>query len=140
VLDSSQSRADALEGMAVSLRSKVSGEGRLYGSVGTREIADALSEKGVPVDKAEVVLDHGAIREVGEYDVPVRLHADVIATVKVTIEGEQIEADEDLEELLEAEAPQKVAQEAVDSDESAESDEAASGDGEEDAPTEEKSE
>ena len=110
MLDSSQSRAAALEGMAVNLRSRVSGEGRLYGSVGTREIADALSEKGVPVDKAEVVLDHGAIREVGEYDVPVRLHADVVVTVKVTIEGEQVESDADLEELLEAEAPQEVAQ------------------------------
>ena len=109
VLDSSQARADALQGMAVTLRSRVSGEGRLYGSVGTRDIADALSEKGVPVDKAEVVLDHGAIREVGEYDVPVRLHADVVAMVTVTVEGEHVEGDEDLEELLEAAAPKQPA-------------------------------
>ncbi|TDJ33150.1 MAG: 50S ribosomal protein L9 [Gammaproteobacteria bacterium] len=136
-LGASQSRAGALEGMAVCIRSRVSGEGRLYGSVGTREIADALSEKGVPVDKAEVVLDHGAIREVGEYDIPVRLHVDVIATVKVTIEGERLEAGEDLEELLEAEAPQDVGQE---SGESPEPDEAASDDSEKDKPAGERSE
>jgi large subunit ribosomal protein L9 len=106
VLGSARDRANALEGMAVTLRSRVSGEGRLYGSIGTRDIADALSEKGVPVDKSEVVLDHGAMREVGEYDVQISLHADVTATVKVTVEGEQVEGEE-LEELLEAEAPRR---------------------------------
>lgn len=102
-LGSAESRAEALEGMAVTLRAKVSGEGRLYGSVGTREIANALGEKGIPVDKAEVVLDHGALREVGEYDITIKLHADVSAQVKVTIGGEEVEG-EALEELLEAES------------------------------------
>jgi large subunit ribosomal protein L9 len=60
----------------------------LYGSVGPREIADALTKAGTPVEKSEVVLGEGAFRHIGEYEVLLHLHADVETPVKVVIEPE----------------------------------------------------
>ena len=63
-------------------------EGRLYGSVGTQEIASALTERGVEVHKSEVRMPEGVIRQVGEYEVPVQLHAGVSVDVPVTVIAE----------------------------------------------------
>ncbi|MNJ67182.1 50S ribosomal protein L9 [compost metagenome] len=60
-------------------------EGKLFGSIGTHDIADALTASGVPVAKAEVRLPNGTIRQVGEYDVALHLHTDVEATVKLIV-------------------------------------------------------
>ena len=60
-------------------------EGKLYGSVGPREIAEAFTAVGLPLEKSEVVMGEGPIRHVGEFDVLVHLHADVQTTVKVVV-------------------------------------------------------
>lgn len=70
---------------AVVIASKSGDEGKLFGSIGTHDIADALTASGVEVAKSEVRLPNGTIRQVGEYDVAVHLHTDVEATVRVVV-------------------------------------------------------
>lgn len=72
----------------VTIASKAGDEGKLFGSVGTRDIADAITEAGVAVSKAEVKLPNGTLRETGEFDIDLQLHAEVIATIKVVIIAE----------------------------------------------------
>ena len=72
----------------VTIASKAGDEGKLFGSVGTRDIADAITEAGVKVSKAEVKLPNGTLRETGEFDIDVQLHAEVTATVKVVVIAE----------------------------------------------------
>ena len=60
-------------------------EGKLFGSIGTRDIADAVIAAGVEIDKAEVRLPEGALREVGEYEVDIQVHGEVTATIAVAV-------------------------------------------------------
>ena len=85
-LGDAESRRAKLEGASVTVYATASTEGKLYGSVGPREVAEALSKLGTPVEKSEVVM--GAIRHVGESEVIVHLHADVEVPVKVVVEAE----------------------------------------------------
>jgi large subunit ribosomal protein L9 len=87
-LGDAESRKAKLEGATVTIYANASSEGKLYGSVGPREIADALTKLGMPVGKAEVVMGEGAIRNVGETEVIVHLHADVETSVKVVVAPE----------------------------------------------------
>jgi large subunit ribosomal protein L9 len=64
---------------------KAGDEGKLFGSVGTRDIADAVTAAGLEVTKAEVLLPNGLIRVVGDYEVSLQLHSDVVATIKVSV-------------------------------------------------------
>ena len=81
-------RLSKLEGASVTIYANASTEGKLYGSVGPREIADALTKAGTPVEKSEVILGEGAFRHIGEYEAVVHLHADIETTVKVVVEAE----------------------------------------------------
>jgi len=83
-----EARAAKLAELAVTLVTKAGDEGKLFGSIGTRDIADAITAAGVAVIKAEVRLPEGALREVGEYEIDVQLHSEVTQIVKVTIEAE----------------------------------------------------
>ena len=83
-----EARKAKLEGASVTIAANASTEGKLYGSVGAREIADAFTAAGLPVSKSEVILGEGAFRNIGEYDVLIHLHADVETTVKVVIVAE----------------------------------------------------
>lgn len=87
-LAAAQARADKLEGLSVTIPQKAGDEGKLFGSVGTQDIADACVAAGVEVAKSEVRMPTGAIREVGEFDIDIQLHGDVTATVKVVIVAE----------------------------------------------------
>ena len=87
-LGDAESRKAKLEGASVTIYANASSEGKLYGSVSPREIADALTKLGMPVEKAEVVMGEGAIRNVGETEVIVHLHADVETPVKVIVAAE----------------------------------------------------
>ncbi|WP_440054294.1 50S ribosomal protein L9 [Pseudoalteromonas sp. T1lg65] len=88
-LAASQARAEKLEALAeVTLVSKAGDEGKLFGSIGTRDIADAISAVGVEVAKSEVRLPLGTIRETGEFDVAIQVHSDVTATIKVIVIAE----------------------------------------------------
>ena len=92
-----QERADALTDVNVIMRAKSGDEGKLFGSIGTRDIAEALTNSGLEVDRAEIKLPEGTLRQVGEYSVDIQLHHDVTATILVTILSEDGD-DEDLEE------------------------------------------
>ena len=87
-LAAAQARKTRMEGASVTIKANASTEGKLYGSVGPREIAEAFSAAGLPLEKAEVIMGEGPLRRVGESDVEVHLHADVHTTVKVVIQPE----------------------------------------------------
>lgn len=87
-LDDAESRRAKLEGASVTLYANASTEGKLYGSIGPREIAEALTKAGTRVSKSEVVMGEGALRRTGEFEVLVHLHADVETPVKVVVEPE----------------------------------------------------
>ncbi|WP_076417169.1 50S ribosomal protein L9 [Colwellia sp. UCD-KL20] len=72
----------------VTIASKAGDEGKLFGSIGTRDIANAITEAGVEVTKAEVRLPLGAIRETGEFDIVIHLHNDVDTNIKVVVIAE----------------------------------------------------
>ena len=84
-LASAQARANELAELVVTITANAGDEGKLFGSIGTHDIAEALTASGVEVSKAEVRLPHGTIRQIGEFDVAVHLHTDVEATVKVVV-------------------------------------------------------
>ena len=84
-LEGAEGRQAKLEGATVTIAANASTEGKLYGSVGPRDIAEALTAAGIPVEKAEVVMGDGPLRNIGEHEVVVHLHADIDATVKVIV-------------------------------------------------------
>lgn len=73
---------------SVTMTVKAGDEGKLFGSIGVRDICDLLNKAGAEVEKREVRLPEGSLRMVGEYDVIVELESDVTATVKVIISPE----------------------------------------------------
>ncbi|HWV14879.1 MAG TPA: 50S ribosomal protein L9 [Cellvibrio sp.] len=81
-------RAEKLAALEVTIAANAGDEGRLFGSIGTRDIADAITAAGVAVSKAEVRLPSGVLREVGQYDISVQLHAEVIQAVKLVVVAE----------------------------------------------------
>lgn len=87
-LVSAKARAEQLAELVVTIKANAGDEGKLFGSIGARDIAVAINEAGVKVAKAEVKLPEGTLREVGEYDVDVQLHVDVIQAVKLVVEAE----------------------------------------------------
>lgn len=86
--DGAEGRRAKLEGASVTIRANASTEGKLFGSVGPRDIADAFTAAGLPLEKSEVVMGEGALRNIGEYEVIAKLHADVETTIKVVVEAE----------------------------------------------------
>jgi large subunit ribosomal protein L9 len=84
-LEGAEGRKAALENAEVTISANASTEGKLYGSIGPREIAEALTKLGHKVEKSEVVLGEGPLRRTGEHEVLVHLHADVETTVKVIV-------------------------------------------------------
>lgn len=87
-LAAARARSEAIAQLAVTISRKAGEEGRLYGSVGTKDIAEAATAAGVPVKRHEVRLPTGPIRQTGEYEVRLHLHSDVDATLRVTVVGE----------------------------------------------------
>ncbi len=80
-----EARKAKLEGAAVTLKANASTEGKLYGSVGPRDIAEAFTAAGFALNKSEVVMGEGPLRRTGEFEITVHLHADVETKVKVTV-------------------------------------------------------
>lgn len=81
-------RAEQLAALAVTIAANAGDEGRLFGSIGTRDIAEAITAAGVAVSKSEVRLPQGVLREVGQYEIDVQLHAEVTQAVKVAVIAE----------------------------------------------------
>lgn len=88
VLDAAKARAAKLEGLTVTISRKAGEEGKLFGSVGTSDIADAISAAGVEIEKQEVQMPNGPLREVGEFEVEVSLHTDVTQNITVVVAAE----------------------------------------------------
>ena len=86
--DDAEARQAKLADVSVTIRANAAAEGKLYGSVSTRDIAEALTKAGYEVEKSEVILGEGAFRHTGEYEVLLHLHADVETTVKVIVAPE----------------------------------------------------
>ncbi len=84
-LSRAQARVAELDGMVVTIAANAAGEGRLFGSVGPAEIAQAVTAGGHELAKREVQMPEGPIRQTGEYDVILRLHSDVETTVRVNV-------------------------------------------------------
>lgn len=87
-LAAAEARKASLEGASVTIHANASTEGKLFGSVGTRDVAEAFTKAGHKLEKAEVIMGEGAIRRIGEFDVVVHLHADVEVKVKVIVAPE----------------------------------------------------
>ncbi len=129
----SQARAAKVEGASLTIEVNASDEGKLFGSVGTREIADALNaQAGSDVSKAEVLMPHGVIRELGTTELTIDLGHDVAAQITVSVAGLQSAADVSadgniIEEADESESEATgEAPEGSDDDSSEEADEAES--------------
>ena len=107
-LAAASARRDAMTGVVLEYIVATSPEGKLYGSIGPREIADRLTELGHAVEKSEVTMGEGAIRHIGNYDVPLHLHADVDAAVAVSVrsedEGVNLPGVVDIDAVAEADA------------------------------------
>jgi large subunit ribosomal protein L9 len=88
-LATAQERAGKLEGFVLQITQKAGVDGRLFGSVGNVDIADAMLAQGHEVHKSEIRLPEGPFKMVGEYEVSLGLHADVSTTIKVVVVGEQ---------------------------------------------------
>lgn len=80
-----QARAAKLEGLVISIEANAGDEGKLFGSVGTRDIADAVNAAGHALEKSEVLLPMGALREIGEFDVSLSLGSEITVDIKLNI-------------------------------------------------------
>jgi len=87
-LAAAQTRGEKLQGLEVTITSKAGDEGKLFGSIGTRDIADAIEAAGVEANKSEVRLPNGVLREVGQYEIDVQVHSEVTAVINLTIAAE----------------------------------------------------
>jgi len=89
-LTDAQSIAEQLEGKAVQISQKAGVDGRLFGSVGTMDVVEALKGQGLKVEKSMVRLPNGPLKHVGEHPVTVVLHSDVIAHITVTVVADAV--------------------------------------------------
>ncbi|MFY8206821.1 MAG: 50S ribosomal protein L9 [Arenimonas sp.] len=85
VLAAATERKQSLEGASVTISANASAEGKLFGSVGARDIAEAFTAAGHKLEKSEVIMGEGPIRRTGEFEVTVHLHADVETKVGVNV-------------------------------------------------------
>ncbi|KAB2823778.1 50S ribosomal protein L9 [Aliivibrio sp. S4TY2] len=84
-LAAAEARAESVNALEVTIASKSGDEGKLFGSIGTRDIADAITAAGVKVAKSEVRLPEGALRTTGSFEVSIQLHSEVFATLKLEV-------------------------------------------------------
>lgn len=96
-LAAAQKRADALKDVNVIMRAKSGEDGKLFGSIGTRDIAEALTKSGLEVDRSEVKLPGGTLRQIGEFKVDIQLHHDIFANILVSIISEDGKVEMDTE-------------------------------------------
>ncbi|MBD9361258.1 50S ribosomal protein L9 [Methylomonas fluvii] len=87
-LAAATARGEALSKLNVSIAHKTGDEGRLFGSVGTQNIADAITAAGIKVEKHEIRMPNGVIRNIGEYDIAINLHTDVVIMLPVKVVAE----------------------------------------------------
>lgn len=88
-LTAAQGRAKLIEALGtITITANASEEGKLFGSVGTREIAEAVTVAGQELEKSEVLMPEGVIREVGEFSIDLQLHSDITQSITLVVEAE----------------------------------------------------
>ncbi len=87
-INAAQQRAEKLKDLTIVLTRKAQEEGKLFGSVTIRDIAEALAEKSIEVEKREIIMPENSINMIGEYEINVQLHSDVKAIIKVEVKAE----------------------------------------------------
>ena len=90
-LAAARERAAAVEKLALTIHTKAGVEGKLFGSIGTMDIADAATAAGDPLERSEVLLPEGPLRVVGEHTVDIHLHTDITVPLTVTVAEEEEE-------------------------------------------------
>jgi len=93
-LAAAQQRAKNLQGQVLRIKAQAGSEGKLFGSIGTVDIAEECSKLGVPVERSEVRMHEGPLRVVGEHKVELHLHTDVNVELTVIVESEEPQAAE----------------------------------------------
>jgi large subunit ribosomal protein L9 len=88
-LSSAEQRAEALKEFKLVIPSKAGTEGKLFGSIGTADIAEAATKAGIQIERSEVRLPNGALRTIGDHSVVLHLHADIDVPLAVTIVAEE---------------------------------------------------
>jgi len=89
ILSAAEARATAVAALELTISANAGEEGKLFGSVGARDIAQAAAEAGVELDRSEIRLPDGPVREVGEYAIEVGLHPEVETSLKVIVVPEE---------------------------------------------------
>ena len=107
VLAVAQKRAEALKDLNVVIASKTQEAGKLFGSVSAKDVVDAMTEKGLTIEKREVIFPEGVIHKIGVYEITVRLHSDVVVPIKLSVTDEsgrlEIEGEEPISAAIEEE-------------------------------------
>jgi large subunit ribosomal protein L9 len=88
-LATAETRRESLTGMVIEMKAKAGSEGKLFGSIGAGDIADAITARGVEVERREVRLPEGPLRQAGEYEIDLHLHADVNAEIRIIVIAEE---------------------------------------------------
>ena len=89
-LAAAKAKAEKLEGLMVQITQKAGVDGRLFGSVTNHDIADALKAQGIEVEKGDIRMPHGPLKQIGDHPLVVDLHTDVHATITVSVLGEVV--------------------------------------------------
>jgi large subunit ribosomal protein L9 len=87
-LGAAQARAAQLQGLTIQITQKAGVDGRLFGSVTNIDIVETLGKQNVEVERSQVRLPQGPLKQVGEFPIPIVLHTDVVATITVSVLGE----------------------------------------------------
>ena len=87
-LAAAETRKTSIEALEITIAQQAGDEGKLFGSIGTNDIAEAITAAGADVSKSEVRLSEGALRHTGDYEVNVELHSDVVAVLKLSVVAE----------------------------------------------------
>jgi large subunit ribosomal protein L9 len=90
-LEAAQARAKKLEGLVLKIEMQAGAEGKLFGSVGTVDIAEEIGKRGIEVERSEIRLHDGPLRTVGDHQIELHLHTDVNVEIKVVIEAAEPE-------------------------------------------------
>ena len=112
VTDIAQGVADEISNKAIQIKKKMGDGGKMFGTVTAQEISDLLKAKGIDIDRRKIQIQE-PIKKVGEYSIPVKLHPEVTAQIKLTVEGEKVIEKTETEEkpgtpeATEAEKPQE---------------------------------
>ena len=116
-LAEASARAEKLTGLVITVASRVGPEGKLFGSVGPIDVAEALAEMGHEVQRSEIRMPDGAIRVTGEHQAMLHLHSDVNVDITIRVEGDgsELVIDEDEEEQADIAAPETAEESAEES-------------------------